>query len=72
MIVFSDCAESLLVNDKKDPSTGIVNQVLESLSLCDESIKRDLMQNVVLSGGTSLLPGEKHCILLYSALHVTA
>lgn len=32
-------------------------QVWDSLALCDDSIKKDLMHNVLLSGGTSLIPG---------------
>ena len=62
--VFSDCSKDLLYSERKIESGidnhmgGIVNQVFESLSLCDDSIKRELMQNVLLSGGTSLLPGK--------------
>ena len=56
--VFSECTIDLLKHEKKEYGAGgIINQVIESLSLCDESIKKELMQNVLLSGGTSLLPG---------------
>ena len=56
--VFSECTIDLLKHEKKEYSAGgIISHVIESLSLCDESIKKELMQNVLLSGGTSLLPG---------------
>jgi actin len=54
--LFRDCTEPLIVNNKIS-SGGLVSQVQESIVLCDESIKRDLAQNIILSGGTSLIPG---------------
>jgi len=54
--IFSDCTEHWLVN-KKNPQGGLINQLFESLSLCDDSIKRDLANNIIIAGGTSLLPG---------------
>ena len=54
--IFSDCTEHWLVN-KKNPQSGLINQLFESLSLCDDSIKRDLANNIIIAGGTSLLPG---------------
>lgn len=32
-------------------------QVYESLILCDDSIRRELSSNIIISGGTSMLPG---------------
>ena len=54
--VFSECTEQLMV-DRNSPHGGLLRQVCESLALCDEGIKRDLANNVIIAGGTSLLPG---------------
>jgi actin len=56
---FSDCTEKLMYNDDThvSPNGGLVNQVYESLTLCDDSIRKDLMDNIIIAGGTSLLPG---------------
>jgi len=39
------------------PPAGLTAQVVESWSLCDDSVRRDLIQNVIMAGGTSLLNG---------------
>ena len=54
--VFRECTDSLFVNNKT-PSGGLVSQVHESIVLCDESVKSDLAHNIILSGGSTLLPG---------------
>ena len=53
---FSDCAEQLLSNETTDFG-GLSKQVFESLILCDDSIRKDLANNIIISGGTSMLPG---------------
>jgi len=54
--IFADCTEQLLVNPKM-LNGGLVSQVHEALFLCDESLRRDLISNITIAGGTSLLPG---------------
>lgn len=54
--IFSACAESFFVKDEHGHG-GLVNQVYESIALCDESVRRDLAGAVILSGGTSMLAG---------------
>jgi actin, other eukaryote len=54
--IFSNCTESLFYNHTN--SGGLVPQVQESLILCDDSIRRELGNNIIISGGTSMLPGE--------------
>jgi actin-related protein len=54
--IFSSCAESFFVKDENGHG-GLVNQVFESLALCDESVRRDLANAIILSGGTSMLAG---------------
>lgn len=54
--VFSSCAENLFVKDENGHG-GLVNQVYESIALCDESVRRDFAANIILSGGTSMLAG---------------
>lgn len=44
------------------PPSGIVNQILESWTLCDDSIKKDLIQNVIMAGGGSMLTGLNDAI----------
>lgn len=58
--IFHQCTSKLLDNASLDTALtvgGIVKQTFESLSLCDDSIRRELMGNILLAGGTSLLPG---------------
>ena len=54
--VFSSCSESFFVKDEAG-NGGLVNQVFESIALCDESVRKDLANAIILSGGTSMLPG---------------
>lgn len=55
--IFSVCTEKLLV-DPKSVHGGLISQVYESISLCDDTIRRDLAKNIILSGGTSMLNGR--------------
>jgi actin-related protein len=52
---FSDCVEQLHINDTT--FGGLSKQVFESLTLCDDSIRKELATNIIISGGTSMLPG---------------
>lgn len=54
--IFGDCTEKLFFNIDAEPN-GLVHQANESLQLCDDSLQKDLANNVVISGGTSMLPG---------------
>jgi len=53
---FSDCVEPMLSNSTTTFG-GLSPQVYGSLVLCDDSIRRDLANNIIISGGTSMLPG---------------
>lgn len=55
--MLSESSSKLFVNNSIGGG-GLVNQVHESITLCDESIKRDLTNNIIISGGASLLPGK--------------
>jgi actin-related protein len=59
--VFSTCSESLFIKDENGHG-GLVNQVFESLALCDESVRRDLANAIILSGGTSMLAGPYYTV----------
>lgn len=54
--LFGECSEQIFNNDKFEPA-GLSAQVHESIHLCDETLMKDLSHNVVISGGTSLIPG---------------
>mmetsp|Transcript_33743 Transcript_33743/g.46246 ORF Transcript_33743/g.46246 Transcript_33743/m.46246 type:complete len:376 (+) Transcript_33743:17-1144(+) len=54
--LLSSCTDSLFTN-KKTSIGGLINQVHESIVLCDDSVKRELAHNIIISGGTSMLPG---------------
>lgn len=54
--IFSTCAETLFVKDENGYG-GMINQVFESIALCDESVRKDLANAIILSGGTSMLAG---------------
>eukprot|EP01035_Chromulina_nebulosa_P033246 gene33246-44510_t len=54
--ILSACTDSFFVN-KKIGTDGLINQVHESIVLCDDSVKRDLAHNIIISGGTSMIPG---------------
>lgn len=62
--VFTDCTENLFRNTNNNTNSnsnnnnnGIISQAYEALRLCDDSIRKDLANNIVVAGGTSLLPG---------------
>ena len=52
----SDATESLFVNNRFTPK-GLSAQVFDSLKLCDELALNDLCQNIIISGGTSMIDG---------------
>lgn len=54
--VFQACTDALFYNNRM-PIGGLVPQVQESLLLCDESIKKELANNIILSGGSTMIPG---------------
>ncbi|RYH32311.1 hypothetical protein EON65_00835 [archaeon] len=64
--IFRDCADPLFVPGKPSNTPNhvnyenidIVSNIHESIVLCDESVRKDLSQNIIISGGTSLLPGR--------------
>ncbi len=39
-------------------NSGLQEELYKSIMKCDVDIRRDLYNNVVLSGGTSMFPGE--------------
>lgn len=53
-------------------STGLINMIGESINRCDPDIRRDLFQNVVLTGGSSLFPGLNERLHNELALKVSA
>ena len=56
--IFGNCCDSYCVNtDFVDSGGGILGQVQRSFDLCDESLKKEISQHIVLAGGTSMLPG---------------
>lgn len=50
--LLSSCVEPLFVGPE-----GLGSRIRESISLCDESVKRDLASNIVISGGTTMMDG---------------
>lgn len=54
--VLSDATETLFVNNRFTPK-GLSAQVFDSLKLCDELVLNDLCQNIIISGGTSMIDG---------------
>lgn len=56
--IFTHCTESLFQSTKANYG-GLMSQVHESIMLCDDSLKRELTQNIIMSGGTSMIPGKK-------------
>lgn len=54
--VLATCNDRLFQNSSL-PSKGLVSQTYQSLALCDDSVKKDLANNIIISGGTSMLPG---------------
>jgi len=53
---FSDCVEPML-NNSTTTFGGLSPQVYESLILCDDSIRKELANSIIISGGCSMLPG---------------
>jgi actin-related protein len=66
-IVFSKCTEQMFQRstpyfiEKPHPASippsGLIDQVYESWSLCDDSIRKDLLKNIILAGGNSMISG---------------
>lgn len=54
--IFGECTQMLFKN-KSNTYGGLSASVYESLRLCDDSIRSYLMNNILISGGTSMLPG---------------
>jgi actin, other eukaryote len=54
--LFSTCTDDLFVNSSFEPN-GLIAQVAESLQLCDDSLQKDLSNNIVIAGGTSMISG---------------
>lgn len=54
--IFTDCTNSLFY-DEKLIHKGLVNQTYESISLCDDSLKKQMFNNIILSGGNSQIKG---------------
>lgn len=56
--IFGNCCDSFCINkDFADSGGGILGQVQRSFDLCDESLKKEIAQHIVLAGGTSMIPG---------------
>lgn len=54
---FADAVEPLFTNPDFDPA-GLSTQVFDSLSLCDDSILKDVSQNIILAGGSTMMTGN--------------
>ena len=52
----TDATELLCVNNRFVPK-GLSAQLFDTLKLCDDLVLNDLCQNIIISGGTSMLPG---------------
>ena len=55
--IFSDCTTSMFANERSN-NGGVGATTFEALMLCDESIRKDISQHIILAGGTSMLPGN--------------
>jgi len=59
--IFGDCIEPLFSrtssSSAEKPDMSLMDQIPESLRLCDDSVRDDLVNNVIISGGTSMTPG---------------
>lgn len=54
------CAEPLFQPSLLGKDEGGIQQLtFDAISKCDIDLRRDLYQNIVLSGGTTMLPGLK-------------
>lgn len=54
--IFAECTSHIFYDDKENHK-GLVAQTQESILLCDESLKRLLYGNIILSGGSSQFTG---------------
>merc|ERR1719230_1321667 len=54
--MLTEAPEQLLFNKNFTPD-GLVNQIYDSLKLCDDTLRGNLASNIVISGGTSMLSG---------------
>jgi actin-related protein len=54
--IFSECTNHIFHDDKANHQ-GLIAQTQECIALCDESLKRLLYGNIILSGGSSQLTG---------------
>lgn len=54
--IFVDSTNLLFQNERAEPR-GLISQVNESIKLCDDSIRRQMLHNIVIAGGTSMLKG---------------
>ena len=65
--IFGDCCEELCVNDAfSSVGGGLIGQVQMSFDLCDDSLKKEICQNIVLSGGSSMIPGNHYSLHNYT------
>jgi actin-related protein len=51
------CAEFLFQTNRHAGVIGIQDAAVDALSMCDVGVRSELYANIVVSGGTSLLPG---------------
>ena len=54
--ILADACELLCKNDKFLPK-GLVEMTYDSIRLCDDSINKELTNNIIIAGGTSMLQG---------------
>lgn len=54
--ILHNCTSDLFVNMNQDFG-GLTSQAYESIALCDDSVKKVLANNIIISGGTSMLKG---------------
>jgi len=54
--ILSACTDPLFSNSALG-SGGLIGQTYESIALCDDSVKSDLANNIIISGGNSMLLG---------------
>jgi len=62
--IFSESTNPFFVNEKLNPK-GLISQTAESIKLCDDTIRRHMLHNIVIAGGTSMMRGNAvftcHC-----------
>jgi actin, other eukaryote len=66
--LFSRCTDDLFVNTSFEPN-GLISQVTETLQLCDDSLQKDLSNNIVIAGGTSMISGESSPLVCLASSH---